>query len=503
MNKKRLGITMIASAVSFIINSMIGFLLTPYVVNNVGAEAYGFVSLANNFTNYAQILTIALNSMAGRFITIAYTRGEKEKAKRYFTSVLYANIVIAVVLLVPCVFVVLRVDVLVNVSRSILRDIQILFALIFGAFLIALVGTTFSNATFMSNRKDLEAKRNIEAYLIKALLLVLLFFFLKPNVIYIGIASLAMTLYTVLMNVRYTRLLTPEICIKKEYFDIQKIKELLSAGVWNSLSRIGSILSDGLDLLITNLMIGASLMGTLSIAKTIPAVISTFIGTMGGIFVPGYTIDFAKNDYNALKRSINKSILILGVISNVCLSVLIVIGVPFFELWVPNENADVLHVLSLLTVMGLSLNGPIQCVWNIFTVTNKVKVNSIVSTSVSFLNIVIVFILLKTTDLGVYAVAGVSSTTMIMESILFSVPYAARCIGFKKRTFYYPMVKNILALVISSFLGGIIESRIVLNNWISLCEYGIFVCIISLFVSISIMTTVSEKKAIIHSLRKF
>lgn len=312
-----------------------------------------------------------------------------------------------------------------------------------------------------------------------------------------------MTLYTVLMNVRYTRLLTPEICIKKEYFDIQKIKELLSAGVWNSLSRIGSILSDGLDLLITNLMIGASLMGTLSIAKTIPAVISTFIGTMGGIFVPGYTIDFAKNDYNALKRSINKSILILGVISNVCLSVLIVIGVPFFELWVPNENADVLHVLSLLTVMGLSLNGPIQCVWNIFTVTNKVKVNSIVSTSVSFLNIVIVFILLKTTDLGVYAVAGVSSTTMIMESILFSVPYAARCIGFKKRTFYYPMVKNILALVISSFLGGIIESRIVLNNWISLCEYGIFVCIISLFVSISIMTTVSEKKAIIHSLRKF
>lgn len=177
MNKKRLGITMIASAVSFIINSMIGFLLTPYVVNNVGAEAYGFVSLANNFTNYAQILTIALNSMAGRFITIAYTRGEKEKAKRYFTSVLYANIVIAVVLLVPCVFVVLRVDVLVNVSRSILRDIQILFALIFGAFLIALVGTTFSNATFMSNRKDLEAKRNIEAYLIKALLLVLLFFF--------------------------------------------------------------------------------------------------------------------------------------------------------------------------------------------------------------------------------------------------------------------------------------------------------------------------------------
>lgn len=42
------------------------------------------MSLGNNVINYITILTVALNSVAGRFITIEYHQGKKKEANEYF-----------------------------------------------------------------------------------------------------------------------------------------------------------------------------------------------------------------------------------------------------------------------------------------------------------------------------------------------------------------------------------------------------------------------------------
>ena len=53
MNKgKQLSINFITQILSFIINLVISFCLTPYVIKCIGKEVYGYVSLANNFTSY-------------------------------------------------------------------------------------------------------------------------------------------------------------------------------------------------------------------------------------------------------------------------------------------------------------------------------------------------------------------------------------------------------------------------------------------------------------------
>ena len=69
---KQLLINIIASFVAFGVSMGINFFLSPYIVKTVGTEAYGFVQLANNFINYFSILTIALNSMSSRFISVSY-----------------------------------------------------------------------------------------------------------------------------------------------------------------------------------------------------------------------------------------------------------------------------------------------------------------------------------------------------------------------------------------------------------------------------------------------
>ncbi len=74
---------------NFAVNMGIGFAITPFIVSRVGAEAYGFAGLANTMVGYATLFTIALNSVAGRFITVAYHQGGgKRRADVYFSSTL-------------------------------------------------------------------------------------------------------------------------------------------------------------------------------------------------------------------------------------------------------------------------------------------------------------------------------------------------------------------------------------------------------------------------------
>ena len=96
---KQLAINMLASLLTFIVGLGIRFVLTPYVVSSLGPEAYGFIGLTANILGYTGLLTIALNSMAGRFITIAYSSGDIDKANKYFASVFYSNIILASVML--------------------------------------------------------------------------------------------------------------------------------------------------------------------------------------------------------------------------------------------------------------------------------------------------------------------------------------------------------------------------------------------------------------------
>ena len=67
---KRMSINLIAQVISFLLNAAINFLLTPFIVTYISNEIYGFVGLANTFTGYITIITVALNTLHSRYVTI-------------------------------------------------------------------------------------------------------------------------------------------------------------------------------------------------------------------------------------------------------------------------------------------------------------------------------------------------------------------------------------------------------------------------------------------------
>ena len=69
-NNKQIAKNLIFNSTSFAINFIMSFAFTPYLIRTVGKEAYSFFPLINNMIGYTSIITTAVGSMAGRFITM-------------------------------------------------------------------------------------------------------------------------------------------------------------------------------------------------------------------------------------------------------------------------------------------------------------------------------------------------------------------------------------------------------------------------------------------------
>ena len=188
MNKQT-GLNFVAQILAFAINFSISFFLTPFIIENIGVEANGFVTLANTFVEYAQLFTVAINSMAGRFITIKIHQKNYEDANKYFTSVVFANLFLSVIFCVAFAVVILLLDRFLNISQSSVGDIKLLWTFIAANFILSLFTSNFSVATFVTDRLDKAALINARGIIIRAAVLVLCYRFFLPYTFYVGVAK--------------------------------------------------------------------------------------------------------------------------------------------------------------------------------------------------------------------------------------------------------------------------------------------------------------------------
>jgi O-antigen/teichoic acid export membrane protein len=482
---KRLIINLISSIVSFLVSIGISFFFTPYIVTSIGKEAYGFIGLANNFVSYAQLFTLALNFLAFRFITINLHKKNYEEASKYFSTVLLGNIYITGFLFIPTAFLIFNLSFFIDIPLSIQKDVTLLFILVFLNFSINLISNVFNVATFATNRLDISAQRNIESNLLRVGSLIILFFLLKPSIYFIGISALISTFYLFIMNIYYTFKLIPSIKINFAYFEINKLFQLIFSGLWSVITKLGHILSDGLDLLIANIFINSSAMGILAIAKTVPSAFASLISLISNVFLPNQTMLYAKNDIYSLVEDIKKSMIITGFFTNIPLIILISLGNSFYTLWVPSENSLIIQILAILTIQNLLVSGVINNLFGVFSITNHLKLNSLISVMIGILSSLIVFALLSSTSIGIYAVAGVSTTIAIIKNLTFTPIYASKCLKISYFTFYpiifrylfSSLLFSIICLTLQFFLPSQTWPHLIISGFIM----GIFGLILNYF----------------------
>lgn len=505
-NRNRTLINLICSVMVLVVNTVINFWLSPYIVSHIGVEANGFVGLANNFITYANLIVTALNGMAARYITIAYAQKDYKKANIYYNSVFWGNLIIVAALIIPAICLIIFFENLFDVPADILIDVKILFAFVFAGFFANTGAPNWNVGCYASNRLDREYIPETITTILKAGIIIGAITIFIPHVWYIGLGSFVAIIILLIVNCINTRKLTPELKIKTEdgklICSFSAIKELVGSGLWNSISNMGNILLSGLDLLICNILLGSTAMGILSIAKTLPNLLQQLSASLTRAFAPELTINYATGNHDKLKKDINRSMQMTGTILTIFVAGFIVFGKDFFQLWVPSQDAQLLAILSALSFLGYIFTSGTQILYNVFSTTNKVKESSIAQLTSGIISILVTFILIKTTNLGLYAVAGVSTVCNFIRNMSFTLPMTAKYLGFKKSVFFPTVLKTFISTLLISLIGWLIIYLIPITGWFILLLDAIIVGLIGLILNLFIMLTKEDRIRIISKIRR-
>ena len=497
MNGKELTKNMIANIISFMLNTAISFFLSSYIVESLGNEAYGFVKLSNDFVNYASLITLALNSMAARFIMISLNKDEKEAIK-YYNSVIISNIILSAFLLIASGIVVLYCDKWLNIPINIISDVKINFVLVFLNFIMNLIFTTTGQVYYLTNKLYISSVKNMESRIIQTLIIIALFINGTAKIWYISFAALIGSIFVIISNIYYRRKLLPTLKFNYKMFEWQKVKDLLASGIWNSITKLSQLFSSGLDLLVANIFIGSTGMGILSVAKTIPNLIVGLLCSIANIFNPNLTQLYAQEKTEELKKAVKTSMKIMCVFTSIPNAILVALGCQFYSLWVPSQPASMLQCLSIFTVINSIVTGVLQPIYSIFTITNRVKENSKVMILYGFISFLTTLIALKFTNLGVYAIAGVSLFGSLIVALFYHLPKGAVFLGLPKKTFLPEIITSVVSFSILTIIGYIVSLIVpVQNSWFMWFFGAAIIGVIGLILNLMLVLRKNEREILI------
>lgn len=490
--KRQTIINLVAKTISYGTTMAISFFLTPYLVSKIGKEAYSFYPLANNFVNYMGIVTIALNSMGSRFITVALTQGDRKKANEYYFSILVSNIILAAVLAIPMAGIVMFLQYILNIPGNILVSVKVLFSLVFLSMLVNLLTNVFGVAVFSQNRMDLSSISDILVGVSRVLLYLFLFGCFKADLAFVGVVSLVVAIITCIIQYIYTRKLLPFMEYSRVYYNWQAVKEVLASGVWNSVNQIGSVLLSTVGLMLCNILWGASAAGDYSIALTIPQFINGIVSMLSATLLPGLTITYAKGNIKNTIRYVHNTQNLMAILINIPIAVFMAVGVNFFQLWTPTVDPYKLQNLSILAIGYLLVTSVAWPICNLNTVMNRVKVPAIVMVLTGLCNLLLIGVFYIFTDLGIYGIPLSQMVLFILNKAIFISSYSAKCLKEKWTIFYPPLLKAIGCAVIVFSVSKLVNNWVNPNTWVALVLECAVLGVIGLLVNMMIVLTPQE-----------
>ena len=410
--------------------------------------------------------------MASRFIANSFYKKDYETANYYFNSLIAANIAISAVLGLAGVLLVPNLDKVLSIPVSLVFDVKLTFALIFGSYIISLLTLVFTTSTFVTNRTDIQGIRNIIQYIIRFALVVIFLNFISVRIYWVALATLIATAVISIMNMSLTKRLTPELKIDSSKAKRKYAVELAKSGSWMALTSISTVLLRGLDLTVANIFVGDYEMGLLSIARTIPNNVTSIVATVAPIFTPIFISYYARNDIDGLTNDVKKTIKTMALILFVPISGFIVFSYDFYSLWqnsLSDKEVLLITLLSTLTIIQSYFDSVTATMAQISVVVNKLKLPVFVSLGCGIVSIVAEIVLIKSFGLGLYAIVLSTTVVMIIRYVVFNSFYAAWCLK-KPMAFFLPTVlKTWLSIPVLIILMVLIRTVLPIHSWIGLC----------------------------------
>jgi len=436
-----------ANIAYFLANIVIGILLVPYFIKTLGVAAYGLIPLATSITGYVAIVVQSLNTAVSRFLTIDLQREDYAEANKTFNTALF-GLTVVILLMVPVILVVAYLaPSIFHVPTGQETGAVLLLLGVSAAFLIRSWSGNFTVQLFAYNRLDLQNLVNLTNLIIQTGLIILLFNLFGPGLGLVGGAYLVGAVVASGVSIVLARRVCPYLRVSIRSFDRRKVRDLCEMGWWVVVNDIGSLLFLQIDLIVVNLLFGATSAGEYAIALQWAVLLRALAGVLSGVLTPTILSCYARKQTETLIRVTKSAVKLMGLAMALPIGLVCGFAPELLTLWVGGEFAFLWPLMVLLTV-HLAVNLAVFPLFPINVAHNRVRVPGIVTFFMGIGNFGLAVALPLLTGWGYYGVAAAGAIVLTLKNAFFTPWYATRVLGVGAHTFTRSMLPGIAATIL-------------------------------------------------------
>jgi len=445
---------LLANIIYFLANVAIGLLLVPYFVSKLGVAAYGLIPLATSITGYVAIVVQSLNTSVSRYLTVDLQREDYAAANRTFNTALF-GLSAVILLMVPVVVVVAWfVPSIFQIPAGQESGAILLFLGVCTSFLIRSWTGNFTVQLFAYNRLDLQNLVNLVNLIVQTGLIVFSFTLLGPDLALVGGAYLAGAIIASGVSIILARRICPHLIISIHAFDRARVKDLCGMGWWVTVNQIGVLLFLSIDLIVVNLLFGATSAGKYAIALQWVILLRGMAGLLSGVLTPTILSCYARGQTDSLIRITKSAVKLMGLAMALPIGLVCGFAPQLLTVWLGPEFTYLSPLIVLLTV-HLSINLAVLPLFSINVAYNRVQVPGVVTLVMGIGNIALAVALPLLTGWGYYGVAAAGAIVLTTKNAFFTPWYATKILGANVHTFTRSMIPGIVATFI---LGGVVAA---------------------------------------------
>ncbi len=343
----RYSLNSLSNLVTVVVSMGVAMWFTPYLLDHLGIAEYGLIPVATSASAVLTLLTTALTTTVGRYLTMALAQGDVPEARRTFNTALFGALYGTLALLPLAAIASVAVPFLLSVPPGAEDEARWLFLTVMLAVLSGTVSTVFGLSAFARNRFDLRNAVQIVSLAVRVGLVVALFEGLLPSVAWAGLGTLGSALVLLAGNVVLWRTLTPEIGIRKSDFALPHLRELAGMTTWISVDQAGVILYRHVDILLINALWNEAWGGEYGILVQIVWLVPVIAATLASPLQPPIFAAAGAGDPRRLAKTVVRGSRPLAVAMGLVVGLFFGFGERFIDLWIGPTYAHLYGPMGL------------------------------------------------------------------------------------------------------------------------------------------------------------
>ena len=408
--KKRLLVNTAANVFTVVTQSLITFLLAPYLIRELGVAAYGMIALSNTIPAYIQLFTKSISNSVFRFVAVDHNDGEANSANEYLSTAFWSLIMINVPLLVAAIFISCSFSRLFEVPAGLEFQSNLLA---FCMFLACIVGTSSSILKvpyLLTHDFLLQNLLLVIARILGVTILLFCFWIWGASLIFVGLYHLSFQVFVIsLLLVFRSRIKTTVKFSGWKFFRKEKLTSLLKFGRWVFVNDLAVLLYLAIGIVVINKILGADATGRFGPVMLLNSLLIMIGGALGTALMPLFFSLISYKNPALLNTRFLQAVRILGFTSGFVVLVLAGLSRQILELWLDDSFTN-LWPLVWMTAFSTWLGGVCFIPSNqIYRAIDRVSAIAVWNLIFGVIHIATTIILMSWYDLGLWAF-GVSYT---------------------------------------------------------------------------------------------